>query len=79
LRSASTTTDWCHCCWRRASACSRSCAPPSPPADADAWTPTILGLALLAALFFWNKLQGHSVSALPSQGGLVFLGVSYWC
>lgn len=39
--------------------------------------PTILGLALLAALFFWNKLQGQGVSALPSQGGLVFLGVSY--
>lgn len=36
-----------------------------------------VGLSALAALFLWNKLAGASASALPSQGGLVFLGVSY--
>jgi len=39
--------------------------------------PTALGLAGLAALFFWNKLAGHGSSVLASQGALVFLGVSY--
>ena len=40
--------------------------------------PTVLGLAALAALFFWNKLAGHGASLLASQGALVFLGVSYF-
>lgn len=35
------------------------------------------GLGLLAALFLWNKLAGSGGSALPSQTGLVLLGVSY--
>ncbi len=36
------------------------------------------GLAGLLALFVWNKLGGgHGGGLLPSQGGLVFLGVSY--
>jgi D-alanyl-lipoteichoic acid acyltransferase DltB (MBOAT superfamily) len=36
------------------------------------------GLAALAALFVWNKLAGgRSDGVLPSQGGLVLLGVSY--
>jgi alginate O-acetyltransferase complex protein AlgI len=39
--------------------------------------PTALGLALMAALFLWNKLVGHGVSTLPSQSGLMFLGVSF--
>ncbi len=36
-----------------------------------------LALCLLAALFVFNKLGGAGASALPSQTGLVFLGVSY--
>ncbi len=36
-----------------------------------------LGLLVLAALFLWNKLAGSGASALPSQTGLVLLGVSY--
>jgi alginate O-acetyltransferase complex protein AlgI len=39
--------------------------------------PTALGLAALAALFLSNKLLGHGASPVPSQGGLLFLGVSF--
>ena len=35
------------------------------------------GLLLLAALFVWNKLAAGGGGVLPSQGGLVFLGLSY--
>jgi alginate O-acetyltransferase complex protein AlgI len=35
------------------------------------------GLLLLAALFVYNKQSADSVGPLPSQHGLVFLGVSY--
>src|SRR5262245_62053720 len=42
------------------------------------WLATSAGLAALAALFLWNKLAvGHGATALPSQGALVFLGVSF--
>lgn len=34
-------------------------------------------IALLVALFVWNKEAGHSLAVLPSQGGVVFLGVSF--
>ncbi len=39
--------------------------------------PTVVGIALLTALFLWNKLSGGRLSVLPSQGGLALLGVSY--
>ncbi len=35
------------------------------------------GVLLLVALFAWNKLAAGSGGVLPSQGGLVFLGLSY--
>ena len=35
------------------------------------------GLLLLVALFAWNKLAAGGGGVLPSQGGLVFLGLSY--
>ncbi len=35
------------------------------------------GVLLLIALFVWNKLAAGSGGTLPSQGGLVFLGLSY--
>ena len=35
------------------------------------------GLLLLALLFVWNKLGSAGSGALPSQGGLVLVGVSY--
>ncbi len=38
---------------------------------------TSTGLVALAALFTWNKLAGGGASALPSQPGLVFLGISF--
>jgi len=35
------------------------------------------GVLLLVALFAWNKLVAGGSGVLPSQGGLVFLGLSY--
>ena len=35
------------------------------------------GVLLLVALFAWNKLAAGGGGVLPSQGGLVFLGLSY--
>lgn len=35
------------------------------------------GVLLLIALFAWNKLAAGGGGVLPSQGGLVFLGLSY--
>ncbi len=42
-------------------------------------TSTILlgSLAALVTLFVWNKLAGGGGGELPSQGGLVLLGISY--
>jgi alginate O-acetyltransferase complex protein AlgI len=37
---------------------------------------TVTGLAALATFFLWNK-RGGGMSTLPSQSGLVFLGVSF--
>ena len=37
----------------------------------------VSGLLGLLALFTWNKLAGPGVGLLPSQGGLVLVGVSY--
>jgi alginate O-acetyltransferase complex protein AlgI len=39
--------------------------------------PAAIGLLALAALFVWNKLAGGEGGVLPSQGGLVLVGVSY--
>ena len=36
-----------------------------------------IGIAALTALFVWNKLAGGGLSTLPSQTGLVFLGLSF--
>ncbi len=36
-----------------------------------------LGLALLLALFVVNKRAGHGFAVLPTQGGVLFLGVSF--
>jgi D-alanyl-lipoteichoic acid acyltransferase DltB (MBOAT superfamily) len=38
---------------------------------------TALGLLLLVALFVWNKHAGTRLSVLPSQTGVVLLGVSF--
>lgn len=38
---------------------------------------TAAGLGALLALFIFNKLAGEAHSALPTQPGLVFLGVSF--
>jgi alginate O-acetyltransferase complex protein AlgI len=41
------------------------------------WLTASLAFALLAALFVWNKTVATGGGALSSQGGLVFLGLSY--
>ena len=38
---------------------------------------TACGVLLLVVLFAWNKLAAAGGGVLPSQGGLVFLGLSY--
>lgn len=47
------------------------CAPPARRAIAGG------AVAALVALFAWNKLAGDGFSVLPSQSGVVFLGVSF--
>ena len=42
-----------------------------------AWAIALVGIAGLLALFAWNKLGGPASGVLPSQSGLLFLGVSY--
>ena len=37
----------------------------------------LAGVALLIALFAWNKLAGGGLNVLPTQGGVLFLGVSF--
>ncbi len=37
----------------------------------------LLGLLALVSFFVWNKLAGSGGGLLPSQGGLVLVGVSY--
>jgi D-alanyl-lipoteichoic acid acyltransferase DltB (MBOAT superfamily) len=41
------------------------------------WLAASAAFALLAALFVWNKTAATGGGALSSQGGLVFLGLSY--